>query len=213
MRSNAEAACEFSHKTFPRKRRRRGSHRYYRRTTPCRRQMRARSGVSRYVLPNGARYISWAAATDSSSGLNHAGLYAASGLVRPKELNRVVSQLFGLPGADVADLAVLVVVPALARDGVGDRLGQFVRAGGGERVERLEVAGAAVAAWVRHYRVEELAADVAVVAAEVGAGTTASLHGDHAGRQIDEEQGIGVWLRESVVGRDLVPQEMLDCSV
>src|SRR5437764_7186191 len=47
-------------------------------------------------------------------------------LVRPLELHGVAAELAGLPGADVPDLAVLVVVPALASNGIGDRLAQLM---------------------------------------------------------------------------------------
>src|SRR5207245_2388382 len=43
---------------------------------------------------------------------------AGAGLIRPFQLNRIIPDLFGLPGANVADLTVNVIVPALSRDRV-----------------------------------------------------------------------------------------------
>jgi len=50
-------------------------------------------------------------------------------------LDREAAKGARLPGADVADFAVVVVVPALAGDGVGDRFAKLVGRGGGERIE------------------------------------------------------------------------------
>src|SRR5689334_6071093 len=95
--------------------------------------------------------------------------------VRPFELDRVVAELLGLPGAYVADLAVVVVVPALAGDRVRDGLAQLVRAGGGQRVDGRETARAALAPGIRHRGVEDLPRDVVVVAAECLAGGRSAL--------------------------------------
>ncbi len=43
-------------------------------------------------------------------------------LVRPLKLHGIRAHRFGLPGADVADLPVLIVVPALPWDRIGNRL-------------------------------------------------------------------------------------------
>lgn len=51
---------------------------------------------------------------------------AGVGVVRPFELNGVVAELFGLPGANVPDFAIVIVVPALARDGISDSFTKFV---------------------------------------------------------------------------------------
>jgi hypothetical protein len=53
----------------------------------------------------------------------------------------VGADLFGLARTDVADLPVLVIVPALPGNGVGDRFAQFVRAGGGQRIELGQPSG------------------------------------------------------------------------
>src|SRR5258708_2205708 len=53
---------------------------------------------------------------------SHAGVF----LVRPLQLDCVATHLLGLPGADVTDLTVVVVVPPLSRNRVGDRLAQLM---------------------------------------------------------------------------------------
>src|SRR5665213_2896276 len=87
-------------------------------------------------------------------------------MVGPFELNGVSAQLLGLPGADIADLAIAVVIPTLARNRVGDRLAQLMRAGRGYRIDCGERTAAARAVGIGHHRVEDLAVDVVVVAAE-----------------------------------------------
>src|SRR5437660_2334758 len=47
-------------------------------------------------------------------------LDAGAGGVGPFELHGVGAELLCFPGADVADFAVVVVVPALAGNGIGD---------------------------------------------------------------------------------------------
>src|SRR5205085_9294845 len=91
---------------------------------------------------------------------------AGVGRVRPLALDGVRADLLGLPGADVADLAVGVVVPPLPGDRVGDRFAQLVRASRRERVQRRQAAGTARAAREGHDGVKDPAVDVAVVAAE-----------------------------------------------
>ena len=46
--------------------------------------------------------------------------------IRPLELDCVFAQLLGLPGADIADLSVGVIVPTLAGDRIGDRFAKLV---------------------------------------------------------------------------------------
>ena len=58
-------------------------------------------------------------------------LEAGVGFIGPFKLDGVIAELFCLPRADVADFAVVVVVPALAGDGIGDGFAEFVRRGGG----------------------------------------------------------------------------------
>src|SRR6185437_12977216 len=111
-------------------------------------------------------------------------------LVRPLELHGVVAEPAGLPGADVADLAVLVVVPAVAWHGIGDRLAQLVRARGGEGVEQRQPARAAGAAGVRHDGVEDVCAGGVVVPAERLARAAAALRHRHVRRQVDEVERV-----------------------
>src|SRR5208283_450762 len=63
-------------------------------------------------------------------------LDAGGEFVGPLLLDGVGAYLLGFPGADVADFAVGVVVPALAWDGVGNGFTKFVRRGGAEDRER-----------------------------------------------------------------------------
>src|SRR5579859_3009704 len=102
-------------------------------------------------------------------GLETAKSDAPARGVRPLELHRVTAKLLCLPRADVADLSVLVVVVALARNRVGDRFAELMRARRSERVEQRQSAHATAAIGVRHHRVEGRAVDVAVIAAEARA--------------------------------------------
>ena len=53
-------------------------------------------------------------------------LNALSRAIGPFELNCEVTYLIALPGTDVADLAVDVIVPTLARNWIGDCLAKLV---------------------------------------------------------------------------------------
>src|SRR5882762_11217170 len=114
-----------------------------------------------------------AAAARADAGAALPRLEALIGLIRPLQLYRVVADLLGLPGTDVADLAVGVVVPALPRDRIGDRFAQFVRCGRGQRLPGREAAAAAGATRIGHHRVKDLARDIVVVPAECLAGCRA----------------------------------------
>src|SRR5487761_239088 len=92
--------------------------------------------------------------------------HAPSGFVRPLQLDAVGAELLCLPGADVADLAIAVVIPTLAWDRVRDRFTELVRSGRCDRVEHGQPAAAAGAVGIWHDRVKDLAIDVVVVAAE-----------------------------------------------
>src|ERR1700756_2013902 len=96
-------------------------------------------------------------------------------VVGPFELNGVAAEGAGLPRADIADFTVVVVVPALARNGIGDRFAEFVRSGGSECVEVGDAAEAASATRVRHHRIEDAVVDGVVIAAENLAGGAAAL--------------------------------------
>ena len=60
---------------------------------------------------------------------------AGIGVVGPFQLDGVVAYLFCFPGADIADFAVVLIVPSLSRDWVGDGFGQFMGTGGCECVK------------------------------------------------------------------------------
>ncbi len=120
-----------------------------------------------------------------------ATLQAAVGGVGPFELDGVGAEGAGLPGADVADFAVVVVVPPLAGNGIGDGFAEFVRRGGGKRVESGDAAEAAGAARVRHHGVEDVVVDGVVIAAENFAGGAAALGDGDSGRKEDEVERVG----------------------
>ena len=63
---------------------------------------------------------------NQSTATEGGSLDAGAGLVGPFELDGEVAEAAGFPGADVADFAVRVVVPALAGDGIGDGFAEFV---------------------------------------------------------------------------------------
>ena len=101
-------------------------------------------------------------------------------------------KLLGFPGADVADFAVIVVVPALAWDGIGDGFAKFVRRGGADNRESIESALASGATGVGHDGVEDIVGSGAVIAAEILAGGGAVAHGHGgAGRKIEEIKSVG----------------------
>src|SRR2546421_44462 len=119
-------------------------------------------------------------------------LEAAVGFVGPFELNSEAAEGTGLPGADVGDFAVVVVVPALTGNGVGDGFAKFVGSSGGKGVEVRESAEAASAAGIRHYGVEDAGvADGVVIATEDFARGAAALSNDDTRRKKDEVKRIG----------------------
>src|SRR5258708_31318875 len=91
-------------------------------------------------------------------------------LIGPLELHRVAIHGLEVPRADVADLAVVVVIPAGPGNRIGDRFTQLVGAGARERVEGVHAAETTAAGRVRHYRVIN-SPGMVVVAAVVLAGT------------------------------------------
>jgi len=118
-------------------------------------------------------------------------LDAGVGFVGPLELDGVVAELLGFPGADVADFAVGVVVPTLAGNGVGDGFAEFVGGRGGKSGEGFESTLATGATGKRHNRVVNAAGGSFVIATEILAGSgRALLHGG-AGREEEEVEGIG----------------------
>src|SRR5450755_4008662 len=138
---------------------------------------------------------------------------ACLSLVRPLELDCVGTEYFCLPSADVADLTVGIVVPALTGNGVCDRLTELMRARRGQCLEWRECAGTPRTPRKRHDRVEDIPADVVVVAAERLAGARASLNDGHPGRQVEEVEGVRPGRWECWIGSNLVLERMLDGSI
>src|SRR3974377_1097892 len=146
---------------------------------------------------------------ESSHSKSNAGI----GGVGPFELDGVVAELLGLPGADVADLAVIVVVPALTRNGIGDGFAEFMgrsRRERGEGVESTETAGAARKG--HHGIVDAAGGSGVVIAAEIFAGGGRALLHRDAGREIQEIERI---FRDGGkrAGGDLCLNEFLDSGV
>src|SRR5207245_5288169 len=110
-------------------------------------------------------------------------------VVRPLHLHGVAGHLLEVPGADVADLTVHVVVPASAGNRVGDRLAQLVGAGARHRVQRRKTAQTASAGRVRHHRVVRFAG-VVVIAAVALAGAAAAHDRDDARIEVDEVERV-----------------------
>src|SRR5258706_9073079 len=133
-------------------------------------------------------------------------------LVRPFQLDRVTAERPCFPRANVADLAVAVVVPSLAGHRIGDGFAKFVRGGGSERVGDAKAAGAPGTAGVRHDRIENVAAGGVVIAAELPAGSAAALHNLHAGRKKEKIERVGA-RRRKILGGDFLLQQSLNLTV
>jgi len=113
-------------------------------------------------------------------------------MVGPLQLDGVRAYLLGFPGANVADFAVVVIVPTLTWDGVGDGFAKLVRRGRAEDRESIESTLAAGAPGVRHDGVEDIVGSGTVISAEILAGGGAVAHGDgSAGREIEEIESVG----------------------
>jgi len=141
-----------------------------------------------------------------------ATLQAAIGGVGPFELDGIDTEGARLPGADVANFAVVVVVPALARNRIGDRFAELVRRGGSERVESGTAAETASAAWIWHHGVEGVVVDGVVIAAENFAGGATALGDRDAGRKENEIERVGGCGGQRA-GGDLLLQEFLDGGI
>src|SRR5258707_4849377 len=129
-------------------------------------------------------------------------------LVSPFKLDGVAAEGAGLPGADVADFAVVVVVPALAGNGIGDSFAQLVRSRGGARIEIWDPSKTAGTTGIRHHGVENTVVDGVVIAAEDFAGGAAALgHGD-SGRKENEIESVRGCGGQRACG-DLLLQECL----
>src|SRR5215467_2526219 len=95
-------------------------------------------------------------------------LNASFGGVRPFKLHGVSIQLLCLPGTDVANLPVCIVVPALTWNRIGDGFAQLVGRRQGQGVERREPAKASCAVCVGHHCVQDVIAGGVVIAAKIG---------------------------------------------
>jgi hypothetical protein len=137
---------------------------------------------------------------------------AAACFVGPFELDGVAAEDPSLPGADVADFAVVIVVPTLAGDGVGNGFAEFVGRSGCERVEVSESAETPRAAGIGHDGVEDAVVDGVVIAAEHFAGSGASLNDLHAGRKKNEIKSVGSGGGEDA-GGDLRLEHLLNGGV
>jgi hypothetical protein len=93
-------------------------------------------------------------------------LEAAATAIRPLLLHGVLTDLFGLPGADVSNLTVLTVVPALSGDGVSHGLTQLMRSGHGERLKTRKVGGAGRTTGERHHGVKNILSNCVVISAK-----------------------------------------------
>src|SRR5260370_15831402 len=111
-------------------------------------------------------------------------------LVRPFHLNCPGTHLLGLPGTDVADFTIDVVIPTLAGHRVGDGFAKLVRAGRRDRVANIQRADAAGAIRVRHDRVINGAGDAVVIAPKPGARELAAQADYDARRQVHEVEGV-----------------------
>ena len=61
--------------------------------------------------------------------------FAASAFIRPFQLHRITPEFLFLPGADVADFAVGVVVPPVTWQWIGDGFAELVRTGRGQCIQ------------------------------------------------------------------------------
>jgi hypothetical protein len=133
--------------------------------------------------------------------------------IGPFELNGIAAKLFGFPGADVANLTVGVVIPALSGDGVGDSFTEFVRGSGGKGVEDLQPAEAPVAAGVGHDGVEDVSGGSGfVIATEILARSGGALFHRGAWREVEEVKGVGIGGGEGA-GGDFGLEEFLNCGI
>src|SRR5579859_324050 len=119
---------------------------------------------------NDIAHLEWECSPGKSGRNELSALNTAIRAVRPLLLHGIVADRFCLPGADVADFAVGLVIPALTGNRVCDRLVEFVRTGGCERVKCREVGGASRTVGIGHDGVKDLTVDGIVIAAKRRAG-------------------------------------------
>ena len=128
-------------------------------------------------------------------------------------MNRVEPELLRLPGADVPDLAIRIVVPTLARNGIRDGLAELVGNCRCECVTNGEPAPATLAPGIGHDRVERLGPDHVGVAAETLTGLGTPLSNNHPGRQENEVQGIRTGFRNARIRGDLLLDKRPNCAI
>lgn len=139
-------------------------------------------------------------------------LNAALGVIRPLHLHSVVADLLKMPGADVANLSIILIVPSLPRNGVRYSLAQFVGTGCRKGVEDGEVVHAALAIGIGHHGVENLPVNGIVIATECLAGAYLSLRDGRTAGQIDKVKRVGSWLWECAVG-DSIVEHLLNIAI
>src|SRR5215813_11562146 len=129
--------------------------------------MRAPSAGDEIVLSNSSQRIS----------LPQAGSHLDTCLrrIRPLELHHVAAYGLRFPCADVANLAIRVVVPSGTRNWVGDRLTEFVRRSGSQRIRSGKPALASGTSGIGHHGVENVVAGCIVIPAKRLAGLAATL--------------------------------------
>ena len=88
------------------------------------------------------------------------------GAVRPFQLDGVVSYLLCFPGADVAYLTVVLVVPSLSGDWISDGFAKFMGTGRRECIKHRQTTGASLTIGIRHYSVKDLTVYVVVIPTE-----------------------------------------------
>jgi hypothetical protein len=97
-----------------------------------------------------------------------------------------------VPSADIANLAMGIVVPPLAWYRTGHRFAKLMRAGGGQSIYVRHPARAPRAIRKRHYGVVNAASQGVVIAAERLAGPISTLHHRSSGWKVDEINRVGV---------------------
>ena len=91
---------------------------------------------------------------------------AGIGTVRPFQLDGVIAYLLCFPGTDVANFTVILIVPSLSGDRVGDGFAQLMRTGRRECIECSQTTCATLTIGIGHYGVKDLPIDVVVIATE-----------------------------------------------
>src|SRR5207302_3753253 len=72
-------------------------------------------------------------------------------LIGPYLLHIVLADHLELPGTDITNLPIVVIVPPLARNRIGDGFGQFMRGGACQGLERRQPTEAAGTPGIGHH--------------------------------------------------------------